>query len=1144
MPFMIGKEFLRMNSKVRKGIVWLLLISLILSLVPAVVLTAHAEGTHLITVDPQDCTVAIKMGNTAVTEAKKDDIVTVIVTPAAGMAVKSIQCKDKNDIDVSVKSTNSAENQYEFTMPDEEVKLKVVCATQYDIDYSSVEHGTVAVTGNKTKGFAGEEIKFTVTPGTGYVLKDPNADVKVNGKSVGDGLTVLNGTYTWTMTAEKMVITVDFTPSSRIALDTGSNGTVTSKPAKEAYAGQKVVLTITPDPGYTLENVSVKGDDGMAIPVAAYTGSGAKEFDKEFTMPGQNVTAHVSFKEIVPNSVNITPNPISVPVGASVKLTADVTPATSLNKAVEWSVEDPEALELSEQTDTTAVVTVKKAGTAKVIAASQANGKEGEAAITGLDVSFAVNEDAVITGYPNEVFKSTAAVKVGVVPGSGLTWKSDAASKIKENEVVLGNAPGDFVTYKLSLEDGNLVVKVGGTPNEISTKTMEIKLHKNVLLQLMKNGSALYPSENDESFKKLENWIVVNNPNTVKENVNGVEQDVQKTAKWNVKQTYKITVAEDDKAASPTAVTYADDVDAEHIVAGNQIYVTVNPKDGYVINEVKYNDKTAQKTGTENKYGFMMPASDVTVTVTYKKPVKEVFIAEENVTMPGTAPVEKTGIVIPKGATVDLFAVLNPSDADNNGVNIVSDTPAVATVTPGVGADRKLTITAVDVGKAKITVSSVEKNETNKDKLEKTMEVEVVNPLTTSGAFSGESKNELKVNEVKLTLAGGSDGLTWKTDDTDPTKLKDSSLLTIKGAKELNLTDATITVSEDQKELTIAFPANHNIPNQSKNGPVEVEIGAGSIDGVDQTFVASGNAKWDIVSAHMVYVENDGSGNSIMILNDNNAVASVSALEGEKVTLQVKCPANMKATLYYAKTPNASSDQKRAFSGTTFTVPTDGQVTDSYYISAVFKKALVYIDATSTDLTDIGLTETAAKTIADNAVKSGNQAQQDAYNNNGSYAIRFHCERCGENNAIQNKSKADGYTYNFINVKVNAYLEVYDKNGQKIGEDIPIEKTATSVPLIFSIPVGFNRAYRVYTNNNGSVTSANPTAKDTNTITTTQANFNTDIKTVIMGLYYKNVDENGNPLTGDSFNPSALIAVIVVAVCGIGGAAYYYKKKK
>lgn len=60
-------------------------------------------------------------------------------------------------------------------------------------------------------------------------------------------------------------------------------------------------------------------------------------------------------------------------------------------------------------------------------------------------------------------------------------------------------------------------------------------------------------------------------------------------------------------------------VDKTSAAAGATVTVTTNPATGYKVQSVKYNSSTATTVTANSKYQFTMPASNVTVTVTFEK---------------------------------------------------------------------------------------------------------------------------------------------------------------------------------------------------------------------------------------------------------------------------------------------------------------------------------------------------------------------------------------------------------------------------------------------------------------------------------------------------------------------------------------------
>ncbi len=119
----------------------------------------------------------------------------------------------------------------------------------------SITNGTV--TTDKTTAANGEVVTFTVTPSDDYEL----ATFKVNGVDV----TVSGKTATYTMGKADITVTATFTQiKHKVTIDSKIvNGEVLANKT-EAVTGEEVKLTITPDSGFRLEQLTVN-DKPVAV---------------------------------------------------------------------------------------------------------------------------------------------------------------------------------------------------------------------------------------------------------------------------------------------------------------------------------------------------------------------------------------------------------------------------------------------------------------------------------------------------------------------------------------------------------------------------------------------------------------------------------------------------------------------------------------------------------------------------------------------------------------------------------------------------------------------------------------------------------------------------------------------------------------
>ena len=176
------------------------------------------------------------------------------------------------------------------------------------------EHGTVTPA---TADYAiGTEVTLTVTPDEGYRVKSAALD--------GNAVTLTNGTYTFTVTAD-CVFAVEFeeipASSATVTVNCGEHGTVT--PATADYAiGTSVTLTITPDSGYQVKSATLDGKT-VTLTNGTYTFTITADcvFAVEFEeIPAGNATVTVKCGE----HGTVTPATADYPIGTEVTLT--VTP--------------------------------------------------------------------------------------------------------------------------------------------------------------------------------------------------------------------------------------------------------------------------------------------------------------------------------------------------------------------------------------------------------------------------------------------------------------------------------------------------------------------------------------------------------------------------------------------------------------------------------------------------------------------------------------------------------------------------------------------------------------------------------------------------------------------------------------------------
>ena len=273
-----------------------------------------------VTLTYSDGSVKVEDGTTVddfPTYATKDKPVTVsIAVPTDSSGDPLIIVKKVNGVNANY---NSDEQKYISGYF--RVNKDTVITAEYEIPATSAtvtvncgEHGTV--TPATAEYPIGTSVTLTVTPDEGYRVKSAQLD--------GNAVTLTNGTYTFTVTAD-CVFAAEFEEipagSATVTVNCGANGTVT--PSTSEYPiGTEVTLTVTPDKGYQVKSAALDGKD-VKLTDGKYT----------FTLTADCVFS-AEFEEIPAGSATVivkcgangtvTPSTSEYPIGTEVTLT--VTP--------------------------------------------------------------------------------------------------------------------------------------------------------------------------------------------------------------------------------------------------------------------------------------------------------------------------------------------------------------------------------------------------------------------------------------------------------------------------------------------------------------------------------------------------------------------------------------------------------------------------------------------------------------------------------------------------------------------------------------------------------------------------------------------------------------------------------------------------
>lgn len=213
--------------------------------------------------------------------------VTLTATPDVGCELTTISAAEDAEGQAAVPLVGEGSTRV-LTMPDADVVVTAVFSyINYPIVITPAEHGTV--TAAETAVY-GQRVPLTVTPETGYAL-DTLTITDENGNELD-----LLANNRFVMPTCGVTVTASFRQASyTVTVLPTTNGAVTASTAYAA-AGDTVTLTITPNDGFALGNLSVLDSGYQPVEV---TGN-------RFMMPAGNVIVMAQFVR-APYTVQIAP---------------------------------------------------------------------------------------------------------------------------------------------------------------------------------------------------------------------------------------------------------------------------------------------------------------------------------------------------------------------------------------------------------------------------------------------------------------------------------------------------------------------------------------------------------------------------------------------------------------------------------------------------------------------------------------------------------------------------------------------------------------------------------------------------------------------------------------------------------------------
>ena len=225
-------------------------------------------------------------GKTTVEPAdpQSGDGVKITVEPEEDKRVKEITVTDDEGNVIEI--TDNGNGEYEFTMPEGDVKIVVEYEPKPAVTVDENEGGKTEVEPEYPD--AGDEVKITVTPEEDKRVKEITVTDKDGNKI--DVTDKGNGEYEFTMPEGDVKIVVEYEPKPTVTVDENEGGKTVIGP-KHPDTGDRVDFTVTPEEDQRVKEIKVIDKDGNVIDV---TDKGNGEY--EFTMPDSDVTIEVEYE--------------------------------------------------------------------------------------------------------------------------------------------------------------------------------------------------------------------------------------------------------------------------------------------------------------------------------------------------------------------------------------------------------------------------------------------------------------------------------------------------------------------------------------------------------------------------------------------------------------------------------------------------------------------------------------------------------------------------------------------------------------------------------------------------------------------------------------------------------------------------------
>ena len=543
---------------------------------------------YVLTIDSNITNGSVTLANTG-TEFTEGDLISVLAEPSNGYYLKSLTY---NDIDITATK--------QFTMPGSSVTIKAEFEKKSYSLSISVTNGEASgsVTTDTTSPLYDDSITLTVTPGSGFTL----SKLSVDGVDVTSQ--VVDGQYVFNMPAKSVTVVAIFESRAfTITVTQPSEGGEISSSVASARYNAEVTLSIELGRGYTLVGFVVMRD-GTAVTLNKVSDTSYK-----FNMPNGDVTVTAE-TEKVDYALSAT---VSGGVGGTVTIDGGKTTAT-YGEEVTLTIAPTRGYRLKTISGNDGAITCTKVNDTSykftMTDATVAITAEFEKIPYNIDSTVSGGVGGTVTVQETAVFGTVVTVTLS--PATGCRLKT-----ITVNDGDVTSTKVDDTTYTFTMPTSDVTVEV---EYEKIPYTLTLNVGDNGTANITDNKtSATYGETITVTVTPEADFILSGiSVNSGAVTVTSVNATTYTFTMPNGNVTVNVTFAHE-----PYSITYGTVVGgtvtvAETAIEGTEVTVTLTPSIGYHVDGISVNSGAVTVTTVNTTtYKFTMPASDVTIAVTF-----------------------------------------------------------------------------------------------------------------------------------------------------------------------------------------------------------------------------------------------------------------------------------------------------------------------------------------------------------------------------------------------------------------------------------------------------------------------------------------------------------------------------------------------